>query len=103
MDKNTFTVVDENGTEKEYTILLSFDSEDTGKSYVVYTDKSRREDGSTVVFASIMNKETGCLEAIETEREWRLIERMLNTIQEEFKAGRFDQECIIEKISRIPY
>ena len=70
MKKNTFTMLDENGVEVEYDVLFTFESDETKKNYIVYTDNTRDEKGNIEVYASIYHPEdnNGRLEAIETEK-----------------------------------
>ena len=84
-EKTKFTVLDENGNEVECEVLFTFDSEETNKSYIVYTDNTTDEEGNTKVYASIfnLNDEKTELIPIETDREWKIIETILETIQEE--------------------
>ena len=84
-EKTKFTVLDENGNEVECEVLFTFDSEETNKSYIVYTDNTTDEEGKTKVYASIFNPndEKTELIPIETDREWKIIETILETIQEE--------------------
>lgn len=84
-EKNTFTVLDENGKEVTCEVLFTFDSEETKKSYIVYTDNTTDEEGNVRVYASIFdpNKETTELQPIETDREWKIVETILESIQEE--------------------
>ena len=86
-DKNTFKVINENGEEVMCDILFTFDSEETKKSYIVYTDNSKDAAGNVQVFASIYDPENpeAKLEAIESEKEWKVIETILETLQEEIK------------------
>jgi len=82
--EGTFTIIDEEGNEITYDILFTFDSEETKKSYVVFTDNTTDESGSIATFASIYdptgeNKE---LLPIETDAEWDLIENLLAQIEE---------------------
>ena len=51
--KGVFTIVNDKGEEVECEILFTFDSEETKKSYIVYTDNSLDDNGSTKVFASV--------------------------------------------------
>ena len=87
MENNTFKVINEEGREIVCDILFTFDSEETNKSYIVYTDNSKDEAGIIQVFASIYDpkQESPKLEPIETEQEWKIIETILNTLQEEIK------------------
>lgn len=84
-EKNTFTVMDENGKEVTCEVLFTFDSEETKKNYIVYTDNTTDEDGNVRVYASIFdpNAENTELKPIETEREWKIVETILDSIQEE--------------------
>ncbi len=87
MKKNTFSMLDENGNEVIYDVLFTFESDETNKNYIVYTDNSKDEEGNIQVFASVYKPENpkSKLEAIETEKEWKVIETILNTLQEEIK------------------
>ncbi len=87
MDKNSFTVINDEGKEIKCNVLFTFDSEETGKSYIVYTDNSVDNDGNTQVFASIFDPtaQSTKLEPIETEKEWKVIETILETLQEEVR------------------
>lgn len=84
-EKNQFTVLDENGEEVTCEVLFTFNSEETKKDYMVYTDNTTDEEGNIKVYASIFdpNAEKTELIPIETEREWKIIETILESIQEE--------------------
>ena len=84
-EKATFTVLDDSGKEVNCEVLFTFDSEETKKSYIVYTDNTTDEEGNVKVYASIFDpkKEKTELIPIETDREWKIIETILDTIQEE--------------------
>ena len=82
--KGIFTIINDKGEEIECEILFTFDSEETKKSYIVYTDNSTDEDGSIRVYASAFDP-TGNnpdLLPIETEKEWLVIENILASVQE---------------------
>ncbi len=87
MKKNTFSMLDENGNEVVYDVLFTFDNDETGKSYIAYTDNTRDDSGNIQVYASTYDPENpeSRLEAIETEKEWKVIETILETLQEEIK------------------
>ena len=93
-DKNQFKLVDENGKETIYDILFTFDSEETNKSYIVYTDNTTDTDGNIQVYASIYypGSETTKLDPIEADKEWKIIETILSTIQEEVKNSQTGSE-----------
>lgn len=85
--ENTFTVLDTEGKEITCEVLFTFESDETKKNYIVYTDNSLDEAGNIKVYASIFDpsKDTTELIPIETEREWKIIETILESIQEENK------------------
>ena len=87
MRKNTFSMLDENGNEIVYDVLFTFESEETNKNYIVYTDDSKDEEGNIQVYASVYDPENpkSKLGPIETDKEWKVIETILNTLQEELK------------------
>lgn len=94
MKKNTFTLIDENGNEVVYDVLFTFDSDETNKSYIAYTDQSKDENGNVQVYASTYDPENpkSKLGAIETEKEWKVIETILKTLQEEINKKKDDIE-----------
>ncbi len=87
MKKNSFTMIDENGKEIVYDVLFTFESDETHKNYIVYTDNSKDETGNIQVYASIYDPENpnSKLEAITTDKEWKVIETILETLQEEVR------------------
>lgn len=96
-DKNetmTFKVINDEGNEVECEVLFTFDSDETKKSYIAYTDNTVDEMGNTKVYASIYtpNENPVNLIPIETEKEWKIIETILNTLQEQAKAGSTTEE-----------
>lgn len=84
-EKKKFTVLDESGKAIECEPLFTFESEETKKQYVVYTDNSHDEEGNVRVFASIykVNDNGGELLPVKTDKEWKVIETILETIQDE--------------------
>lgn len=87
-EKMTFKVKNEEGKEVEYEVLFTFSSDETNKSYMVYTDDTKDESGNIRVYASAYTPgvETTELAPIETEKEWKIIETILNELQEQAKG-----------------
>ena len=87
MKKNSFSMIDENGSETVYDVLFTFESEETHKNYIVYTGNTKDQQGNVEVYASIYypNDPHSRLEAIETEKEWKVIETILETLQEQVR------------------
>lgn len=90
--KSEFNVLDEelafkiivDGKEIICYVILTFDNNDTGKKYVVYTDGTKEEDGTLEILASaykIVNNEVK-LEDITTDAEWDMVDEMLAKVGE---------------------
>lgn len=78
-----FTVINDEGKEVQCEVLFTFDSDETGKHYIIYTDNTTDEEGNTKVYASTFDpeKEASDLGPIETEKEWKIIETILENLQ----------------------
>ena len=85
-NKNTIKVYDENGNMVVCDILFTFDNEETKKSYIAYTDNTKDASGKYNVYASIYDPKDPemKLEEIKTDKEWKVIDTILSTLQEEF-------------------
>ena len=88
-EKNVFKVLNDEGKEIECEVLFTFESEETKKHYIVYTDNTSDKDGNVRVYASVYDPAGDKTELlpIETEREWKIIETILESIQEESKKN----------------
>lgn len=85
----TFKVINDEGKEIDCEVLFTFESDETKKNYIVYTDNTLDEEGNTKVYASIYNPdqdETKLL-PIETDKEWKIIETILEELQNESTNG----------------
>ena len=94
--KNCFSMIDENGKVIIYDVLFTYENEENGKNYIVYTDNTKDAEGNIQVYASIrirMDDGREKLEAIETEREWRTIEIILETLQDEIRRNQSIKKC----------
>ena len=82
--KGIFTIVNDEGKEIECEILFTFDSDETKKSYIVYTDNTKDDLGNTKVYANTFDEfdENGILGEIETEEEWSTIEQIFQSIND---------------------
>ncbi|HPE14676.1 MAG TPA: DUF1292 domain-containing protein [Bacilli bacterium] len=83
--KDFFKIINDKGEEVECQVLFTFDSKETNKSYIAYTDNTKDDSGNVQVYASTYDptgKDTK-LYPVETEKEWKIVETILNTIQEE--------------------
>ena len=73
-------ITKEDGTEVEMTILLTFDSEDTGRNYVLYYDEN---DESGEVFPFYFDEKDHSLHELETDEEWAMANEVLETFLHE--------------------
>ena len=89
MENNSFTMLNEAGEEVKYDVLFTFDNEETNKSYIAYTDNTYDDDGNISLYASTYdpNSSEVILGKIETENEWKVVETILNTIQQEVRQA----------------
>ncbi len=73
---------DINGKEIECDVLFTFDSDDTKKSYIVYTDNTKDELGNIKVYANTYDpySDSGDLGEIKSQEEWNLIEQIFASI-----------------------
>ena len=95
--KNTFQVINDEGKEVTCEVLFTFDSDETKKSYIAYTDNTLDEIGNIKVYASIYDKtgESKELLPIESEKEWQIIENIFSKLQDkvsETEEGENSQE-----------
>lgn len=79
----TFKVVNNEGKEMECEVLFTFESDETKKNYIVYTDNTTDEAGNIRVYASIYNpnEDQMTLQPVESEQEWNTIEQIMNQLQ----------------------
>lgn len=87
-EESKMIIKDESGVERQYYKLFTFDSDETHKSYVAYTDYSKDENGNIIVRANTYDP-TGAdlsLKPLTTEKEWKVIEGILETTQSELKS-----------------
>ena len=86
--KSVFTIINDEGKEITCEALFTFDSDETKKSYIVYTDNTLDDSGSIKVYASIYDPkgEKTTLEPVESEKEWQVIENILSSVQSKLEA-----------------
>ena len=94
LEEQKFTVVNNEGKEIECEALFRFESDETHKNYIVYTDNTVDEEGNTRVYASVYTpgEEKTKLLPIETEEEWNKIQTILDVIQEQVKESMENNE-----------
>ncbi|MFA5005985.1 MAG: DUF1292 domain-containing protein [Candidatus Izemoplasmatales bacterium] len=92
-EKEYFIVTDENGKDIKCEIIMTFDSDEFNRSYVVYQVAG---DESGEVFAAAYDPESGeegKLMQIETDAEWEFVEEVLeNYLEDEEEAETAEHE-----------
>lgn len=83
VNNNVFTIKDENGKNVECEILFTFESPETKKNYIIYTDNTKDEAGAVKVYANIYDKDGASKELLplETEEEWNTVESILAKLE----------------------
>jgi len=83
MDKSTFIVKNKKNEDITCEVLLTFDSDETNKSYIIYTDNTYDEDGNKKTYAASYDptKKETILKEIEDEKEYKVIEFILKEFQ----------------------
>ncbi len=71
-------IKNENNEQKEFDVIFTFESKETQKKYVTYTDYSKDYKGKINCWSSYYDGEE--LKPVETEKELQLIDEMLKTI-----------------------
>lgn len=86
IEDQQITLIDDNGNEELYEVLFTFDSEDYQKSYVLlYPSASQDEEEvdiqafSYIADDNAMDAIEGELHPIEDDKEWEMVEEVLNT------------------------
>ena len=75
-------IKDSEGNMHECEKLFTFDSEETKLSYICYTDRTKDENGNTIVYAGTYDRtgESNLIKPIQTDKEWGIIQETLQEI-----------------------
>ncbi len=79
-------IEDENGIEKEYAILVTFDIEIKNKSYVLYTDYSKDENQDMRVFAASYDKDWNLSPLVDSD-EIEYVNEYIEYLDADIKLG----------------
>lgn len=92
-------ITNDKGESIDCDILFTFDSDETGKSYIAYTDNTKDEFGNVRVYANTYDP-TGkdlSLKPLTSEKEWKVIENILISVQEKLNEGQETGEVSSEE------
>ncbi len=78
-------ITNEQGKEIEYDVLLSFISEKDNKKYIAYTNYEKDEDNNLIINSALY--ENNKVLPIENEDAIKVIDRMINTLNEASKIS----------------
>ncbi len=88
MEKNKFTITNNDGEELECDVLFTYEDEKLKKNYIVFTDNTTDENGQIKVYANYYDP-TGkdlSLGKIETEEEWENIGNILESLNQKLEG-----------------
>ena len=90
-DKNgKFNIINKKGEEIECEVLMTFDSEETKKSYILFTNNEINPlTGGIKIFANIYmpNSEDSRLIPIWKPKDWKIVRMLIKIIKSEIKKG----------------
>ena len=78
LDNGKIVIKNDKGEELVCDVLFTFDSDETGKSYIAYTDNTKDEKGNIKVYANTYDKtgEDLKLSQLTTDKEWKIIDNI---------------------------
>ena len=84
MEKQYFTLINEDGSETKAEVLFTYYSEEFNKNYVVFLPEDTVDGVAAASF--VENGSEGTLEQITTDAEWELIEDLLEQYVAQLEA-----------------
>lgn len=93
-ENGKLTITNDKGETLECDVLFTFDSDETNKSYIAYTDNTTDESGNIKVYANIYDPtgEDLSLQPLTNEKEWKVIENILASVQEKMRESQNTEE-----------
>lgn len=82
LDNGKIVIKNDKSEELVCDVLFTFDSDETGKSYIAYTDNTKDEKGNIKVYANTYDKtgEDLKLSQLTTDKEWKIIDNILASV-----------------------
>ena len=95
LENGKINITNDQGEELICDVLFTFDSDETHKSYIAYTDNTTDENGNIKVYANTYDPtgESLDLEPLTEEKEWKVIENILMSVQEKVREEVAKQEA----------
>lgn len=96
MENNKLTFIDEKGNEVLCEILFTVHSDEFGKDYVLFYPIGQEDEEGNVDIMAASYLETsdgeGELEEVTTEEEWKFLEEMLESFEQDEEEEDEDEE-----------
>lgn len=90
MNENIISLMDENGVESEFEIILTLEAE--GKEYAVLVPMEEEEADEALVFRIDKDEEGEILVPLEDDQEYQIVLDVYNTLMEEEGLNYDDEE-----------
>ena len=81
-EMNTMIITDDSGQEREVEIILTFEDESTGKTFVLFSDPLD-EEGNVYAYRY---DEDGNMNEVTDENEWEMCQEVLGAFAQEDEA-----------------
>lgn len=78
-EMNTMIITDDSGQEREVEIILTFEDESTGKTFVLFSDP-QDEEGNVYAYRY---DEDGNMNEVTDENEWEMCQEVLGAFAQE--------------------
>ncbi len=87
MEKELIKVTDKDGVEKDAEVIMCFESEKTGKKYVIYTFNEVDETGNIALYSSEVDEsgDENVFKNIESEEDWAMVKDVMKKIVVDWK------------------
>lgn len=82
MNNKKLSIIKEDGTKETVELIISFEFNDTGKEYIVYTRNEKDENGNTTLYVSSVDRtgEIPQMRGIPSDEEWARIKDVLREL-----------------------
>lgn len=82
LKKDTITVIDQNGQEREAEVITDLKLPDTGKEYIIYTFNEKDENDMLTLYVSVLVEKDGMytFEDIESDEEWNKLKEIMKAM-----------------------
>lgn len=79
--ENQKIMIEKDGKEVECDLLFTFDSQDTGRAYMVYTDHSKDDKGNLLLYIMYYDPVLERIGEVTNEKELEMVNRVIYKIR----------------------